>query len=101
MKLSNDKCKIVGIQLGEIRLSLIADPRSPAVSEAKFALVGEDGLFIGSLLLGSSAWNDNMRKALEGFIDVIEQEALNYVFDVKDGKTEATPEKDTNEPPQF
>ncbi len=93
MKLSTDKCKIVGVALGEAEINLLFTGK-PIIS-AKFGLSTEHGP-IGHMT--RTVWSEKTQTALQAFVAALEEEALEDVFEVP-VKTEEN--GSPNEPPQF
>jgi hypothetical protein len=106
MKVTDAPSRIVGVQFGSLNIAIIKESNdSTAQADAKFGLITEEGEIQGFLNIYGWQWSEKARKALQEFIDVIEEEALKRVFKVEDGSDGDVPtdkkSKDNNEPAQF
>ncbi len=95
MKLSRSRCRIVGIQTGELSLNM--NSGSP-ILRVKFALLTEGGETSGYFEKGS-AWSDRSQELLLALTESLELDALPYVFD--EPIEEGDPSAPVEEPPQI
>ena len=93
--MSDGRCRILGIQLGEAALNLILPGEVPI--KAKFALLDEDGSPCGSFVK-HNGWSESTLEALRALANAIEADAIGHVFegDAVEGSSEKT-----DGPPQF
>lgn len=96
MKLSRSKCRIVGVQTGELSYNSFG---TNPVLRVKFAIVTEGGDTAGYFERASS-WSDKSKELLAQLAESLETDALPYLFD--EPIVEAQPgEEPTDEPPQI
>lgn len=83
MKLVRWPCKIVGLRVGEIKVDLL---RGPILLSANYVLLRDpeknDGANAGRYDKNRD-WSERASKALEAFIEVLEEEALPEIFEVE------------------
>ncbi len=96
MKLTEAKCRITGVTLGEAQINLIRIDAVPI--QAKFALISGDGSVSG-YFERRNGWSDKVLQALQAFVDAIEEDGLTVVFEEM---TKPVSEGESAEgPPQF
>lgn len=96
MKLSRSRCKVVGVQTGELTLNVTSP--SPLL-RVKFALVAEDGGTVGYFEKGS-AWSEKTQELLQQLTESLEADALPYLFDEPIEDLDPT-KPPSEEPPQL
>lgn len=97
MKMSESPSKIAGVQLGEAALNFIRIGVPPIA--AKFALITKEGETAGFIEMGEG-WSDKALEAMRTFSMVLEEEAMQRLFDTQPAETPAK-EGDGAEPTQF
>lgn len=96
MKLSQQKCLVVGVRAGEVAISLL-NPEQPKV-EAYFVLLREDGTNSGKYTK-AGGWTEKAAKAFQDFIEALEEDVLRELFESSGDAPQAVV-GDTSEPPQ-
>ncbi len=96
MKMSRSRCRIVGVQTGELSLNM--NSASP-ILRVKFALLTEGGETSGYFEKGST-WSDRSQELLQQLTESLESDALPYIFDepVEEGDPTSSA---VEEPPQI
>ena len=95
MKLTKAKSKIVGVRVGEISLSALRHDQTRL--SVNFVLLGDpktmDGLNAGKYTK-EGMWSQRAIDALGKFIEVLEEEALHELFEVKESPESGDKEED-------
>lgn len=97
MKLSEQKSKIVGIMAGEVAINTIRPDLLPL--RVKFALLADEGPIGFSET--SCDWSDKTVKAMQAFIDALEEDGLRMLFKGEPQATGTPQTEGRTEPPQF
>lgn len=98
MKLTDAPSRIVGVQLGEATLNFLQTGATPI--RAKFALLGKEGDATGFVDI-TGPWSDKTLDALRTFMEVLEEEAVQRLFDGPAQAAETSQGEARPEPPQF
>ncbi len=93
--MSDGRCRIIAIQLGEAALNFIL-PGQPHI-RVKVALLNEDGSPCGSLTK-ENGWSEKTYEAMKALADAIEEDAASHVFE---GESVPAQGELPGEPPQF
>ncbi len=97
--MSDGKCKVVAIQLGEAALNLIRQDEVPI--RVKVALLTEDGSPCG-YFAKSNDWSEKTIDALRALADAVEEDCMNHLFEGESAAVAPTSETDREgSPPQF
>ncbi len=97
--MSEGRCKVVGLQLGEAALNFIRTDEVPI--RAKVALLSEEGSPCG-FFTKNNGWSERTLEALRALADAIEEDCIPHIFD--GGSAPANPsteEKEDGSPQQF
>lgn len=96
MKITEDKCRIQAVMLGEATINFIRPDQVPV--RAKFALLaGDDGSPCG-FVEKANGWSEKTLTKMRELAESMEEDVLPHIFQVS-GKT---PEpSNPGEPPQF
>jgi len=95
MKLTEAKCRVTGVQLGEAQLNFIRSDLVPI--QAKIALLAEDGTVCG-YFEKRNGWSEKTHVALQALADALEEDALVHLF--QQPEAEAAPDAEKAEEPQ-
>lgn len=97
MKLTQGKCRITGVQLGEATVSYVQAGPSPL--RAKFVLL-KDEMDVAGEVVKTSDWSEKTMELIKALSDSMEEDAMASLFDMP----EIQPPEDSeipNEPQQF
>lgn len=100
MKLSEEKTKLIGVQVGELALNVLM-PDRPLGLKVRLALIADNGGPIGVADFNGPHFSEKVHKAVATLIDAIEEEGLGFIFKIESQVSETTETKDGTEPQQF
>ncbi len=78
MRMSDGRCKIIALQLGEAHLNLIRPNEVPI--QAKVALLTEEGQPCG-FFQKNNDWSEKTIEALRALAEAIEEDCIAHIFE--------------------